>query len=403
MMMETTHEQKIYSVSELNQTVRYQLENTFSTVWIEGEISNLACPSSGHVYFVLKDAQAQIRSAMFASRQRGLNFNLENGLQVIVRGRISLYETRGEFQLIAEHMEVAGQGKLQQAFEALKQKLFKEGLFDEIHKKPIPELPKTIGVITSPTGAAIRDILTVLKRRFPLIPVIIYPTLVQGQQASQQIVNAIEIANRHQECDILVLARGGGSLEDLWSFNEEIVARAIFNSKIPTVSAIGHEIDFTIADFVADLRAPTPSAAAELISPDRVDWFHSAQQDEKRLKQLIHNLLQEKNVTLENLSKRLRHPKETLLKHMQNLDLLEQNLIRVQTNLFQRKQLKLAALSEKFDTLSPLKTLQRGYAIMTDAEQHVVSSVKKITVGDEIQTQLTDGKVVSSVKEIYYS
>lgn len=394
-----TIEKKIYSISELNQNARTLLETAFFSVWVEGEISNLALPSSGHAYFSLKDAGAQIRCAMFSQRQRGLKLSLENGLHVVVRGKVSLYEPRGDFQLIVDFVEVAGDGKLQQAFEALKKKLSQEGLFDPPHKKPLPKLPKTIGVITSSTGAAIRDILSVLKRRFPSIGVIIYPTLVQGQQASAQIAEAIATANRHQSCDVLIVTRGGGSLEDLWPFNEETVARAIFASEIPIVSAVGHEIDFTIADFVADVRAPTPSAAAELVSPDQIEWQMALRQSEQRLCQRIHKILEQHQQSLIHLQKRLRHPRETLQNRMQHLDQLEQTLIRVQKNNLQQKQLKLALLSEKIDTLSPLKTLERGYAIITREDGSIVQSVKAVSIGDVIGTQLADGRLVSVVRE----
>lgn len=393
-------EQKIYSISELNQNVRSLLEAEFFSIWVEGEISNLAKPSSGHAYFSLKDATAQIRCAMFSHRQRGLNFALENGLHVVVKGKLSLYEPRGDFQLIIDWVEIAGNGKLQQAFEALKQKLSQEGLFAPEYKKSLPELPKTIGVITSPTGAAIRDVLTVLQRRFPSIPVIIYPTLVQGAKASRQIAQAITIANRHKTCDVLILARGGGSLEDLWPFNEEIVARAIFASEIPIVSAVGHEIDFTIADFVADIRAPTPSAAAELVSPDQTEWELVLAQSAQRLYQSVQKILQERQQTLLHLQKRLRHPRETLQNRMQHLDQLEQALIRMQMNLLAKKQLGLMTLSEKIDTLSPLKTLQRGYAIITREDGSIVQSAKAVSIGDIIYTRLTDGRLVSQIQEV---
>jgi exodeoxyribonuclease VII large subunit len=398
-MIENT-EQKIYSVSEINQYARNLLEEAFPAIWVEGEISNLARPSSGHIYFSLKDANAQIRCAMFANRQRSINFNLENGLHVMVKAKVSLYETRGEFQMIVEFIEIAGHGKLQQAFEALKNKLAAEGLFAAEHKKALPKLCGIVGVITSPTGAAIRDILIVLKRRFPAISIIVYPTLVQGQQASVQIAEMIKIANRHQACDVLVLARGGGSLEDLWPFNEEIVAKAIFNSAIPIVSAVGHEIDFTIADFVADARAPTPSAAAELISPNQIEWQLALQQSERRLQQLTHKTLENKLHLLENLKKRLRHPRESLLNRMQRLDQIEQTLIRVQSHLLRQKQLRLAALSEKIGALSPLKTLERGYAIVSRPDGKVIQSIQTLNIGDVIQTQFSDGKLTSVVKSV---
>ena len=254
-------ERTVYSVSELNQTIRGLLESEFPLIWVEGEISNLAQPSSGHMYFSLKDESAQVRCAMFRGRNQFLRFTPENGQKVVIRARVSLYEARGEFQLIAEHMEDAGAGALQRAFEELKARLAAEGLFDESLKQDIPELPTRIGVITSPTGAAIRDVLSVLQRRFPAIPVLVYPVPVQGDGAAEKIVATLQLASKRKDCDVLLLVRGGGSLEDLWSFNEEIVARAIVASEIPVVCGVGHEVDFTIADFAADVRAPTPSAA----------------------------------------------------------------------------------------------------------------------------------------------
>jgi exodeoxyribonuclease VII large subunit len=392
--------EKIYSVGELNQTVRMLLEGTFSAVWIEGEISNLACPSSGHAYFTLKDPTAQIRCAMFSHRQRVSNMSLKNGLQVLVKAKISLYEARGDFQLIVERIEVAGDGKLQQAFEALKKKLAEEGLFAPEYKKPLPTFPKTIGIVTSPTGAAIRDTLSILKRRFRSIPVIIYPTLVQGQQASTQIAKAIAVANEHAQCDVLILTRGGGSLEDLWPFNEEVVARAIFASNIPIVSGVGHEIDFTIADFVSDLRAPTPSAAAELVSPDQAERLLGLKQSEQRLHHTMRKTIQSCEKNLEHLQKRLRHPREALLNRMQHLDQLEQTLIRVQSHFLQQKTLGLKTLSEKIDALSPLKILHRGYALITDTDERIVQSAKGLAVGDMLKTQWADGHAWSKVERL---
>jgi exodeoxyribonuclease VII large subunit len=265
-------ERVIYSVSQLNDQVKDLLEHSFPPLWVEGEISNFSCPASGHWYLSLKDSQAQVRCAMFRNRNQGLGFQPKNGLQVLARGRPGLYAPRGEFQLILDQIEPAGEGALRRAFELLKQKLQAEGLFDETYKQALPTVPDRIGIITSPTGAALRDILNVLRRRFPLGQVVIYPVPVQGTEAAPAIVRALKTAAERQECDLLVVARGGGSLEDLWAFNEESVARAIHACPLPVVSGVGHEIDFTIADFVADLRAPTPSAAAELVSPDVAEW-----------------------------------------------------------------------------------------------------------------------------------
>ena len=267
-MEKNINNRQIFSVSELNRTVRQLLENSLTLLWVEGEISNFARPGSGHWYMTLKDEKSQVRCAMFKGSNMRVSFEPANGMSVLVRCKAGIYEGRGEYQLVIEHMEEAGFGALQRQFEQLKASLSKEGLFDSSHKREIPSSIHHAGIVTSPTGAAIKDILSVLRRRFPSIAVTIYPTAVQGEQAQSQIVEAITNANDDNRCDVLIVGRGGGSLEDLWSFNEESVARSIHNSRIPIVSAVGHEIDFTIADFVADLRAPTPSAAAELISPD---------------------------------------------------------------------------------------------------------------------------------------
>lgn len=400
MLAKESSDQKIYTISELNRFSRNLLESELFSVWVEGEVSSLAKPSSGHLYFSLKDANAQIRCALFSARRRLGNVVLENGLRVLAKGKVSLYETRGDFQLIIDTIEIAGYGKLQQAFEKLKAMLLAEGLFANVHKKPLPHLPQVVGVVTSKTGAAIRDILSVLKRRFPAISVIIYPTLVQGQQASEQIANAIEIANRHRMCDVLVVARGGGSLEDLWSFNEERVARAIFASEIPIVSAVGHEIDFTIADFVADVRAPTPSVAAELISPDQAQWLDGLEESLQQLNYAMQKNLAQQQQNVLNLSKRLRHPREILQNRMQQLDQLEQILYRTQQRTLQKKQQQLANLSEKINTLSPLKTLQRGYAIVNDVAGHVIESVQELAVGELMDIRLSDGKIRSRIEAL---
>ena len=289
--------QNILTVTQLNRATSQLLDNHFLSIFVEGEISNFSAPSSGHLYFSLKDANAQVRCAMFKSQQRRLSFTPSNGKQVVIKARVSLYEPRGDFQLIVEHIEEAGDGALRRAFEALKIKLTAEGLFDTAHKNALPLLPQAIGIITSPTGAAIRDIITVLRRRFTAIPVIIYPVSVQGNNAKHEIVKAISLANERNECDVLILGRGGGSLEDLWAFNEEIVARAIFSSTIPIISAVGHETDITIADFVADHRAATPSAAAEHASPDQQEWLTRFNYLENHLKQQLTRKLNQKTQT----------------------------------------------------------------------------------------------------------
>ena len=296
---------KIISVTELNKLAKSLLENGIPKLWIEGEISNLARPASGHIYFSLKDETSQIRCAWFKQRQ-SINVNdFSNGMKMLALGKISLYQPRGEYQFIIEKMETAGEGDLKRKYEELKQKLFNEGLFDRERKLEIPKLPKKIGVITSPSGAAIRDVLSILKRRFPLLPIVIFPITVQGDNAAPDIENALKKANLRADCDVLILTRGGGSLEDLWAFNEEIVARAIHVSKIPIISAIGHETDTTIADFVSDIRAPTPSGAAEIVTPDQSELLNLLETTSRRIEHETNQYINSKSQSMDWLSKRL--------------------------------------------------------------------------------------------------
>lgn len=394
-MLESTPENPIYTVSQLNQEVRTLLEYALPFVLLEGEISNLRAPGSGHLYFSLKDAHAQVRCALFRTRfaKPGMQaVALKEGMHVLVRAEVSLYEERGDFQLIVSQIEEIGEGALRRAFEALKQQLAAEGLFETAHKKALPKWPRCVGVITSATGAAVRDILSVLQRRFPGLPVIIYPTLVQGAQAATQIVAALQIANARKECDILILARGGGSLEDLWPFNEVEVARAIYASHIPIVTGIGHEIDFTIADFVADQRAATPSAAAELISPDTEEWMETAARIRMRLIQAMQHILQEKAVLLQHLEKRLPHPQRRLEDQMQKLDTLTQRLCLAQKNILQRTQEKLQYVMRALDTISPLNTLKRGYAIAFK-DGKILHDAADAVGGDRVQVRLAKGEL----------
>ncbi|MCD6039495.1 MAG: xseA [Gammaproteobacteria bacterium] len=438
---------EIYSVSRLNREARLLLEENFLSIWVEGEISNFAAPQSGHWYFSLKEAAAQIRCAMFKPQNRRLAFIPEDGMHVIVKGRVSLYEGRGDFQLLVEHLEDAGIGKLQKEFEALKKRLLAAGLFDTAYKKKLPPFPQCIGIITSPTGAAIHDILHVLKRRFSCVPVIIYPTLVQGELAAVNIVNAIQIANQRQECDVIILARGGGSLEDLWSFNEEKVAYAIYHSTIPIISGIGHEIDFTIADFVADVRAPTPSAAAELVVPDKNELAISLNQLEKQMIRLLQQKLLQSQQHLDWITQKLQqqHPQRQLTEQAKQLNLAQSTLIRLQLQLFnetkrklqtyhasligltprhrirdlqhqchlQQQRLKNHVLNElqqqqqsfitaaaKLDILSPLTTLKRGFSIATLVKENVIlRSASQVTSGDKIKLQLSEGSVTCLIEE----
>jgi exodeoxyribonuclease VII large subunit len=371
----------VYTVSQLNQEIRSLLESCVAPVWVSGEISNFACPSSGHWYFTLKDANASVRCALFKPKSRGIHFLPENGMQVLIHACPGLYEARGEYQLIADKLELAGSGLLQKAFEQLKARLQKEGLFDEAHKKSLPNFPETLGVITSPTGAAIHDILHVLKNRFALLKIILYPTSVQGAQAANEIVTALETANQRKECDVLILGRGGGSLEDLWPFNEEKVARAIFKSDIPVISAVGHEIDFTIADFTADLRSPTPSAAAAAVCPDQMQLLH----------------------TLQHLYQRLytRHPAQLLKESVQTLDRLEQSLLRNIQLLFTQKTQQLAALGRSLNAMSPLGILERGYAFLRNTESDkMLVSIAEINPKDKITAKLKDGELRCCVEKI---
>jgi len=442
---ESIPQRDVYSVSRLNREARNLLEGRFPLIWVEGEISNLARPSSGHLYFSLKDAAAQVRCAMFRGQNRYLPFTPKDGMQVLVRVRVSLYEPRGDFQLIAEHMEEAGAGALRRAFEALKQRLASEGLFDEAHKQPLPALPERIGVITSPSGAAIRDILTVLKRRFPAIPVLIYPIPVQGAGAAQEIARTVRLACAHAECDVLILARGGGSLEDLWAFNEETVARAIYDCEIPLVTGIGHEIDFTIADFVADRRAATPSMAAELVTPDQADWQQLFTGLGRRLATLMQRYLAHQGQRVLWLEKRLQHPGRRLQDIAQRLDELEQRMHRARrafarhatarlneltaqlhrhTPLHRLRQLqdhqhhlaqrlRTAALhcltvrrhqftttARALEAVSPLATLSRGYAIVSRLAEHtLLRSVDQVSKGDQVEARLAKGRIVCTVDQ----
>lgn len=386
-----TNVDHIFSVTELNRRARQLLETHLATVWVCGEISNLSTPSSGHWYFTLKDDKAQIRCAMFRGQNALLRFKPEHGMQVIARGRVGLYEGRGDYQLVVENLQADGAGNLQIAFEQLKNKLDAEGLFDEDFKQALPDMPRHVGIITSPTGAAIRDIVSVFKRRFPAAQLSIFPVPVQGADAAPAIVRAIQLANTQHDIDALILARGGGSLEDLWAFNEESVARAVFASEIPIVSAIGHETDFTICDFVADVRAPTPSAAAEMLSPEMSDLIalirYYADLFQKQLQQHITQHRQQ----LLHLAKRLRHPKHVLREQQQKLDHLEWRLLQTPSSSIRTPQQKLAQLAASLNNLSPLNTLQRGYAIATTESGQVLTQANQVCVNTVIDVQLFRG------------
>ncbi|MFW1677506.1 exodeoxyribonuclease VII large subunit [Pontibacter sp. JAM-7] len=433
------------SVSELNRQVKNLLERAFLTVQVVGEISNFVRPSSGHWYFTLKDERAQVRCALFRQYNQRLNFTPKQGDRVQVRAKVSLYEGRGDYQLICESIEPEGSGALQLAYEQLKARLQQEGLFDTRHKQPLPSHCRHIGVITSATGAAIHDILTVFKRRFPALPITLYPTAVQGADAAPQICRAIQQAEDHGQCDVLILGRGGGSLEDLWPFNDERVARAVFNCHLPIVSAVGHEVDIVISDLVADLRAPTPSAAAELLSPDKQQLQFRLGQIQQRLRRTTQRYVQVQQQKLNGLRARLRHPGQTLREQSQRLDSLEMRLYRSLSQRLQqqrdrldrlkarlsynspdqqrqRLQIQLATLNRRLERqsqllleqkkqrlgmavarlqmVSPLATLERGYAIITDIQGHVMTTATDAQPGQTLEARLHQGSLTCTVTEI---
>ena len=363
----------IYSVSRLNREVRVLLERGFGSLWLEAEISNFARPSSGHWYFSLKDAAAQVRCAMFRQRNMLCAFTARDGQKVLVRARIGLYEPRGEYQLIVDHMEDAGLGALKRQFEELSAKLSQEGLFAVERKRPLPRLPRRIGVITSPTGAAVRDILHVLARRFPAVAVLIYPVPVQGAQAAAEITATLQLASQRAECDVLILARGGGSLEDLWAFNDERLARAIAASPIPVITGIGHEIDFTIADFAADVRAPTPSAAAELVVPDAQEWLDTFAQFAARLQRCMRRRLEERRERLSWLTGRaaLVSPAARLSTQAQRLDELDQCLLRAMRRRIQEQGERLRWLSGRASLVSPSARLKQQLSRLEGLDQRL--------------------------------
>jgi len=436
--------QHILQVSELTRKVRFILESELNTVWLTGEISNFVAASSGHWYLSLKDSKSQVRCAMFKGNNRRVRLQPRNGQQVLVRAKVSLYEPRGDFQLIIEQMEDAGEGLLRQQYEQLKNKLNALGIFSQAHKQAIPKHIQRVGIVTSPTGAAVKDILSVLKRRNPSISAIIYPALVQGKDASNDICHAIAQANSRQECDVLIVGRGGGSLEDLWPFNEESVVQAIYDSNLPIISAVGHEVDTTLSDYVADLRAATPSAAAELVASDSSELLAKTTTLEQRLIHAINRkntiLLQQQN----HLQHRLMqvHPEQQLRVQQQKHDELslrlstavqrlitqstqqpkqlqqrliqlspvkviakqqdqvkqqEQRLINAMQNNLQHKRESFVNLIEQMQLVSPLATIARGYSITRSKNNEVINSVLQVVLNDEITVQVTDGSIKARV------
>jgi exodeoxyribonuclease VII large subunit len=439
-----TPAREILSISQLNGTARMLLERGLGTVWLEGEISNLARPASGHWYFSLKDEAAQVRCAMFRSRSQLVRFPVKDGAKVLARGRVSLYEARGEFQVVIDHLEEAGEGALRRRFDELKKKLLAEGLFAASAKQPLPTLPRRIGVITSPSGAALRDILHILQRRFPAIPVLVYPVSVQGEAAPREIVQALQLADQRRDCDVLILARGGGSLEDLMAFNEEAVARAIFACRIPVISGVGHETDVTIADFVADERAPTPSGAAERCVPDSAEYLRVLGGLERNLALAMRRKLTALEGAVRQWERSLHQlsPRARLQQHAQRLDELEQRLQRAVGVRLERSRSRLgqaaallgrssparrleplqqrlavarsrlpAAMQRRLQSardrversmrtlhaVSPLATLERGYAIVTDTAARVVTDATRLEPGAQIEARVARGSVLATV------
>jgi len=436
------------SVSQLNRRVKTLIEQGMTRLWVEGEISNLSRPTSGHIYLSLKDDSAQVSAAWFRQRQRAPAIGFKNGDRVLAFGRVSLYEARGNYQLIIEELEPAGEGVLKRRFDALKLKLANEGLFDEDRKQALPGLPTRIGVITSPSSAAVRDVLSILGRRFPAVPVVIYPAAVQGDAAPGELLSALAIAVRRNECDVLILCRGGGSIEDLWAFNDEILARAISDCALPIISAVGHEIDFTIADFVADVRAPTPSGAAEIVVPNQGDWLRqisgiatriarvgrraledtaqeldwlgrrlvasspaatlqrqrqSLREQGGRLNSAVRQQLLEQKSKLQGVSSKLMalSPALSIQQSIANLQQLRQRLATPVQNLISDAGHKIALLGRALNSVSPLATLDRGYAIVKAGDSgKVLLSTSEVKVGDDIRAHLSRGEFVATVKKV---
>jgi exodeoxyribonuclease VII large subunit len=373
-------EKQILTVSQLTKDIKLILESTFGLIWVEGEVSNLRQPSSGHIYFTLKDANSQIRCVLFKQQSLGIKFQLKDGLKIVVFAKLSVYERDGQYQLYINSAEPKGKGSLQLAFEQLKERLEKEGLFEAAHKKPIPFLPTAIGIITSPTGAVIKDMLHILDKRFENFNVLIYPVKVQGEGAKEEIAQAIEYFNNQKNVDIIILARGGGSIEDLWAFNEEVVARSIYKSELPIISAVGHETDFTIADFVSDLRAPTPSRAAELVIPQKRDLCQKIKDCAAKLSRALKDFIPQHRQRLDDLADNLRRSLEIILKDKRN-----------------QFQMEISQLQQ----LNPLGILQRGYSVtLKMPQEEIISDVKMLRAGDRVKTKLHKGSFESTVEGV---
>jgi exodeoxyribonuclease VII large subunit len=400
---ETDWRAQVPSVSQLTRRIRGHVENAFFDTWVRGEISNFRKPASGHVYFILKDATCQLRAVMFRNSLSKIKFQVKDGMEILLHGPITVYEARGEYQMVADTMEPVGVGALQLAFEQLKQKLHAEGLFDPKFKKKLPFLPKRIGIVTSQTGAAVKDCLKVLSRRFPNLHVVILPCAVQGEKAAGEIVQALSFAEKwnqeqpDRKLEALIVGRGGGSMEDLWCFNEEAVARAIFKCSIPIISAVGHEIDFTIADFVADLRAPTPSAAAEIIIPKREDLENLVENQTSRLKMIMKKRLEQLRLHLGHLGQRLIDPRQKVKKIQENFQNLTQRMILTMKHRILMARRKWEHGTQLLHSLSPLQVISRGYSITQKEDGSILRNVTQAPAGTRLTTRVADGVLVSEV------
>lgn len=390
---------RILTVTELNRLAREILEQQFPLLWLGGEISNFTRASSGHWYFSLKDAQCQVRCVMFRGRNALLGWLPQNGEQVELRALVSLYEARGEFQITVEFMQQAGLGRLFEALERLKQQLTREGLLDAARKRPLPVFPKQIGIISSTEAAALQDVLTTLKRRMPSIPVLIYPTPVQGRDAAAKIAETVARANRDARCDVLLLCRGGGSIEDLWAFNEEVLVRAVADSRIPLVSGVGHETDFTLVDFVADQRAPTPTAAAEMASPDRQHLLHQTLLLHRRLHHLIQQALAQRGQHLDFLAHRLQSPQHRLQLNRDRLTHLQFRMRKAMQSCYGLWARRLTSTAAQLDALNPDRILLRGYARVQNQQGDLVSDVAQIEVGQKLQIRFANGGAAVQVEQ----
>ncbi|MCX8093057.1 MAG: exodeoxyribonuclease VII large subunit [Candidatus Goldbacteria bacterium] len=394
--------EKPFTVTEINNLIKNLVEENLQKVWVKGEISNLSIPSSGHIYFTLKDAFSQIKVAFFKSSNKLNNLQLKDGKEVIVYGKISIYSKRSEYQIIAEEIKISGEGDLLLEFERLKKKLSDEGLFNENRKRPIPRFPEKIGIITSPTGAVIKDIIKIINRRYKAVEIIIYPSMVQGDEAAQQLIEGIKYFNSKTDIDVIILARGGGSIEDLWPFNDENLAREIYASKIPVISAVGHEVDFTIADFVADLRAPTPSAAAELVVPDTEELLDKLDNYKKILYTVINNLLENYNEKIKGYETNnvFRKILNFYDEYSQMLDDYILEIKKTIKNFLEKKEEKVKFIAEKLMLLNPYAILKKGYSVVFDNTGKIIKSYENVKKGQDINIRLHRGKLKADVTKI---